>query len=84
MEDGGTSICGFAAIAPPARSHPVHPTQLYSTIGALLICLLLLAYDPFRRRDGELWALMLTVYAITRLLEEVDPHRRGLRSWARA
>ena len=31
----------------------------------------MLAYDPFRRRDGELWALMLTVYAVTRFLEEV-------------
>ncbi len=57
--------------APPPCSHPVHPTQIYSSIGALLICLLLLAYDPFRRRDGELWALMLTVYAVTRFLEEV-------------
>ena len=61
----------LSAIAPPARSHPVHPTQLYSTIGALLICLLLLAYDPFRRRDGELSALMLTVYSVTRFLEEI-------------
>ena len=30
-----------------------------------------MAYDPFRRRDGELWALMLTVYAVTRFLEEI-------------
>jgi phosphatidylglycerol:prolipoprotein diacylglycerol transferase len=64
-------IVRLSAIAPPPRSLPVHPTQLYSSIGALLICLLLLAYDPFRRRDGELWALMLTVYAVTRFLEEV-------------
>ncbi len=27
------------AIAPPARSHPVHPTQLYGSIGAAQICL---------------------------------------------
>ncbi len=53
------------------RSLPVHPTQLYSSINALLICLLLLAYDPFHRRDGELIALMLTLYAIGRFLLEI-------------
>jgi phosphatidylglycerol:prolipoprotein diacylglycerol transferase len=69
--EGKEKIFRLSAITPPARSHPVHPTQLYGTIGALLICLLLLAYGPFRRRDGELWTLMLTVYAVTRFLEEI-------------
>ncbi len=69
--DDGRGILRLSLSAPPARSRAVHPTQIYSTIGALLICLLLLAYDPFRRRDGELSALMLTVYSITRFLEEM-------------
>lgn len=56
--------------APVPRSHPVHPTQVYSTINGLLLCLLLMAYDPFRRRDGELIALALTIYPITRFLLE--------------
>jgi phosphatidylglycerol:prolipoprotein diacylglycerol transferase len=57
---------------PPARSLPVHPTQIYSTVNAVILCLLLLAYDPFRRRDGELIALGVTIYAITRyLLEDI-------------
>ncbi len=55
----------------PARSHPIHPTQIYSSINGLLLCLLLLAYDPLRRRDGELLALMLTVYPIARFLLEI-------------
>ena len=55
---------------PLPRSLPVHPTQFYSTIDALILCFLLLAYDRFRRRDGELLALMLTVYPITRFLIE--------------
>ena len=55
----------------PPRSLPVHPTQLYSAINALLICLFLLAYEPFRRRDGELFALMLTIYPLTRFLLEI-------------
>lgn len=55
---------------PLPRSQPVHPTQLYSAIDALILCFLLLAYDPFRRRDGALTALMITVYPITRFLIE--------------
>jgi phosphatidylglycerol:prolipoprotein diacylglycerol transferase len=53
------------------RSLPVHPTQLYSVIDALLICCLLLTYEPFQRRDGELLAIMLTIYPITRFLIEI-------------
>jgi phosphatidylglycerol:prolipoprotein diacylglycerol transferase len=56
---------------PPARSLPVYPTQLYSAIDAFILCLLLLAYDPFRRRDGEMFALMATVYPVTRFLMEM-------------
>jgi phosphatidylglycerol:prolipoprotein diacylglycerol transferase len=55
----------------PACSRPVHPTQIYSIINGLLLCLLLLAYAPFCRRDGELFALMLTIYPITRFLLEI-------------
>jgi membrane-associated protease RseP (regulator of RpoE activity) len=55
---------------PLPRSPPVHPTQLYSAIDALILCFLLLAYDRFRRRDGALTALMITVYPITRFLIE--------------
>jgi phosphatidylglycerol:prolipoprotein diacylglycerol transferase len=55
----------------PGRSRPVHPTQLYSTIDALILCGLLWFYYPFRRRDGEVTALMITVYPITRYLIEI-------------
>jgi phosphatidylglycerol:prolipoprotein diacylglycerol transferase len=54
----------------PARSLPIHATQIYSAINAGLLCLLTWAWYPFRRRDGEVFALMLTVYPITRLLLE--------------
>lgn len=60
----------IAAVTPPLRSLPVHPTQIYSTIDALLLCLLLLAYEPFRRRDGELFALMMSIYPVTRFCIE--------------
>jgi len=55
----------------PARSLPVQPTQIYSTIDATLICIFLLAYYPYRRRDGEVFALLLTIYPITRFLIEI-------------
>jgi phosphatidylglycerol:prolipoprotein diacylglycerol transferase len=51
-------------------SLPVHPTQLYSTIDGLILCGLLLAYFPLRRRDGEVMALLMVTYPINRYLIE--------------
>jgi phosphatidylglycerol:prolipoprotein diacylglycerol transferase len=59
------------AVNVPPRSRPVHPTQVYSAINAALICWLLWEYYPYRRRDGEVLALMLTVYPISRFLLEI-------------
>jgi phosphatidylglycerol:prolipoprotein diacylglycerol transferase len=55
-----------------ASVHPlrVHPTQLYSVIDGLLLMALLLGYFPLRRTDGELAALLLIVYPISRFLIE--------------
>jgi phosphatidylglycerol:prolipoprotein diacylglycerol transferase len=55
---------------PLPRSLPVHPTQIYSILDGLLLCLLLLAYSPLARCDGEVTALGITVYPITRFLIE--------------
>jgi phosphatidylglycerol---prolipoprotein diacylglyceryl transferase len=55
----------------PTHSHPVHPTQLYSSINAMLLCMLCLAIYPFRRRHGQVIALLLSLYALTRFLLEV-------------
>ena len=67
---GQAEPISLAVDRPLPRSLAVHPTQLYSTIDALILCFLLLVYDRFRRRDGVLTALMLTVYPITRFLIE--------------
>jgi phosphatidylglycerol:prolipoprotein diacylglycerol transferase len=53
------------------RSLPVHPVQVYAAIDALLICLVLLAYSPYRRSDGEVIGLALLIYPIARFLEEI-------------
>ena len=56
---------------PPPQSLPVHPAQLYSAITAALIGWVLWSYYPFRRRDGQVIALMLMIYPISRFLEEI-------------
>ncbi|MCA9266820.1 MAG: prolipoprotein diacylglyceryl transferase, partial [Planctomycetales bacterium] len=52
------------------RSLPAHPTQIYASINAGLLALLLWAVYPFRPRDGFVIALLLTLYPITRFLLE--------------
>ena len=75
---------GFVSVtttALPPRSRPVHPTQVYSAINAALLCLLLWAYYPFRRRDGQVFAAVLVLYPVTRFLLELvrtdEPGRFG-------
>jgi phosphatidylglycerol:prolipoprotein diacylglycerol transferase len=66
---GGNNV----TIAPimPRRSRPVHPTQIYSAIDAGLLSGLLWSLFPFRSRDGQCIALLLTIHPITRFLLEV-------------
>ncbi|MCG3180631.1 MAG: Prolipoprotein diacylglyceryl transferase [Phycisphaerae bacterium] len=52
------------------RDVPVHPTQLYSALNALLICILLNLFYANRRREGQVFALMLTLYPVSRFILE--------------
>lgn len=67
----------------PARSLRVHPTQLYAAIDAALLCFVLWACYPFRRWDGEVFAWLLTLYPLARIVEEMlrtdEPGRFGTR-----
>lgn len=56
---------------PLSKTRPIHPAQLYAALDALLLCLLLLAFYPYRRRDGEVFALMLTIHPLSRFLQEI-------------
>lgn len=49
----------------------LHPTQIYESISTFLLLLLLLAYYPLRRHDGEVMALFLMCYAVHRFLNEM-------------
>ena len=51
-------------------SLPIHPTQLYSVIDGVLLCLLTLAYYPIRARDGSVVTLALLTYPVTRFFVE--------------
>ena len=68
MRDGSTFRWTVDSL--PARSRPVHPVQIYSSINAALLSLVLWAWYPFRRRDGQVLALLLTVYPVSRFLLE--------------
>ena len=71
LDLSGERTVTLPAITLPPRSLPVHPTQLYSSFNALLLCLFLLAVEPFTRRDGTVFALLLTIYPVTRFLLEI-------------
>lgn len=51
-------------------SAPVHPTQLYSSIDGFLLLAVLSAFYPLRRRDGQVMALFLVLYPLSRTLIE--------------
>jgi phosphatidylglycerol:prolipoprotein diacylglycerol transferase len=67
-------------LIPPEAAHSLalHPTQLYSALDALVILILLLAYYPLRRRDGEVLGLLMITYPITRFLIEYLRNDEGV------
>jgi phosphatidylglycerol:prolipoprotein diacylglycerol transferase len=60
-------------LIPPAGgswSLPVHPAQLYAAVDAGILAALAVAFTPLARRPGEVFALVLTLHPISRLLLE--------------
>lgn len=55
----------------PTRSRGTHPTQIYSSINAGLLCLVLWFFWTVKKSDGEVFALMLILYSIGRFLMEL-------------
>jgi phosphatidylglycerol:prolipoprotein diacylglycerol transferase len=63
----------------PKRSARTHPTQIYSAINAILLCAVLWFFWSVKKHDGQVFALMLILYAIARfLMEIVRQDERGL------
>jgi phosphatidylglycerol:prolipoprotein diacylglycerol transferase len=59
------------ARAAQSWSLPVHPTQVYSTITAGLIALLLNSFYYRRTRDGQVICLLFLIEPISRMLIEM-------------
>jgi len=51
-------------------SLPVHPTQLYEALYALLLFLLLMFYRKYQKQDGELFAVLFILYPFGRFFNE--------------
>jgi phosphatidylglycerol:prolipoprotein diacylglycerol transferase len=55
---------------PPAASPPLHPTQLYSAVDGLILCLFLLAVRGTRPPAGTVTAWLAVIYSVSRFLIE--------------
>lgn len=55
----------------PSTARPVHPTQLYSSATAFLLCLVLLGIARIVERDGLVFAFLLILYPINRFCLEL-------------
>ena len=54
-----------------ACTPPLHPTQIYSSIDGFLIAAITAWYFRYRRRNGEVLAVALLIYPVTRFLLEL-------------
>jgi phosphatidylglycerol:prolipoprotein diacylglycerol transferase len=57
-------------ITPNQLSLPVHPTQLYEALYALVLFFFLMLYKKYQKLDGELFAVLFIIYPLGRFLNE--------------
>jgi prolipoprotein diacylglyceryltransferase len=79
--DGGQEV-DLPPIAP--KTLGLHPTQLYEVVSMSLMFLVLTAYYPLRRREGQVIAVMMAGYGVHRYLNELlrdDPRPKGFESY---
>jgi hypothetical protein len=53
-------------VAQHGHTLPVHPTQLYESVGQLVLFVALLTLRRFRRFHGQIFGLWLCAYAVLR------------------
>ncbi|MCG3126087.1 MAG: Prolipoprotein diacylglyceryl transferase [Phycisphaerae bacterium] len=70
MRKYGLSAAQLRALAARHPALPVHPTQIYETINALLLALLLNLIYWRRTRDGQVFFLFFAIQPLTRWLLE--------------
>lgn len=64
------SLDGKDPIKFTPRTVSFFPTQLYETVSMVLLVLLLLAFQPFRRHDGQVVVVLMIGYSLHRFLNE--------------
>ena len=58
---------------------PLHPTQLYAALKALLVFIIVMSFRRWKKRDGQIIGLYILLYAIGRLIiEPLRGDERGL------
>jgi prolipoprotein diacylglyceryltransferase len=65
------------------RTLGLHPTQLYEVVSMALLFVVLMAYYPLRRREGQVISVLMVGYGLHRYLNELlrdDPRPKGLES----
>lgn len=75
----GATTDSWVGVSLPGHLHPVHPTQLYESLGALtLFALLYFVIQPRKRRAGEVFGWLLALYGVLRfVIETVRADERG-------
>lgn len=75
----GAPTDSWVGVVLPGHPHAVHPTQLYESLGALLLfAVLQFVVQPKKRGHGEVFGWLLVLYGILRfLLELVRADARG-------
>ena len=58
-------------LAEAQRSRPVKPAQALALVNALILAGLLILFTRIRRREGQVFVLLLILYPITRFVEEL-------------
>ncbi len=68
--DGALQKSSFLPDQLPSASLPVHPSQIYAAINALLLCVLVWLLQPLPNRDGLTFLMAVLMYAVSRYLLE--------------
>lgn len=66
VDRGGTQV----DLSFTPRTVPFFPTQLYETVSMVLLIGVLLAFQPYRRHDGQVMVVFMLGYAVHRFLNE--------------
>jgi hypothetical protein len=61
---------GDVPVSYTPRTVPFYPTQLYEFVSMALLVALLVAFQPFRRHDGQVMVLWMLGYAVHRFFNE--------------